>query len=251
MLLSVYADKLSAYCGNVGIAVRRHRRPFRKRKRFPWLLVCIIIPLLAALFAFDRHFIPLLQQYSRTQAQWYLTRVVNEAVTEVLAEEKPTYDTLVKLSKDTDGNITSVESNTRTVNQLKAAVSAAVTAHIGKTETLTVSIPAGTLFGSRFFTGRGPRMEIPVSVSGSVLTTIGSTFTAAGVNQTDHRIEMQIKTSLFIAIPTAYTTTEVTTQFIIAESVLLGKVPDAYTVVEGDQQDTIGRIFDYSAQSEN
>lgn len=201
--------------------------------------------------AFDRHFISLLQQYSRTHAQWYLTCAVNEAVTEVLSEEKPAYAALVNLSKDTEGNITSVETDTRTINRLKAAVSAAIAARIGQKQTMTVSIPMGTLLGSHLFTGRGPRVEIPVSVSGSVLTTINSTFTAAGVNQTDHRIEMEIKTYLSIAIPTAYTTAEVTTSFIIAESVLLGKVPEAYTVVEGDQQDTIGRIFDYSAQTEN
>ena len=201
--------------------------------------------------AFDRHFIPLLQQYSRTHAQWYLTCAVNEAVTEVLSEEKPAYAALVNLSKDTEGNITSVETDTRTINRLKAAVSAAIAARIGQKQTMTVSIPMGTLLGSHLFTGRGPRAEIPVSVSGSVLTTINSTLTAAGVNQTDHRIEMEIKTYLLIAIPTAYTTAEVTTSFIIAESVLLGKVPEAYTVVEGDQQDTIGRIFDYSAQTEN
>ena len=87
-----------------------------------------------------------------------------------------------------------------------------------------------------------------VGVSGGVLTTVDSVFSAAGVNQTTHRIEMTITVDLFIAVPTAHTSVQVETPFVIAESVLLGKVPDAYTVVTGDDQTTTGQIFDYGAE---
>ena len=81
-----------------------------------------------------------------------------------------------------------------------------------------------------------------------MISTVGSVFSAAGVNQTTHRIEMTITVDLFIAVPTAHTSVQVETPFVIAESVLLGKVPDAYTVVTGDDQTTTGQIFDYGAE---
>ena len=200
----------------------------RRRRRRRWLLLLAAALLLAVVVFLDRQLLPLLTQYSKTQAQWRVTRMINEAVTEVLGNSETDYGALVTVTRDSAGNVVSAEADTRRLNMLKAAVTTAVTERIGAEEEMTVAIPVG--------------------VSGGVLTTVDSVFTAAGVNQTTHRIEMKITVDLFIAVPTAHTSVRVETPFIIAESVLLGKVPDAYTVVTGDDQSTTGQIFDYGAE---
>lgn len=220
----------------------------RRRRRRRWLLLLAAALLLAVVVFLDRQLLPLLTQYSKTQAQWRVTRMINEAVTEVLGNSETDYGALVTVTRDSAGNVVSAEADTRRLNMLKAAVTTAVTERIGAEEEMTVAIPVGTLLGSGYFAGRGPFVRIPVGVSGGVLTTVDSVFTAAGVNQTTHRIEMKITVDLFIAVPTAHTSVRVETPFIIAESVLLGKVPDAYTVVTGDDQSTTGQIFDYGAE---
>jgi sporulation protein YunB len=193
----------------------------------------------------------LIRVYSRNQAQWYATKIINEAVTEVLSAENTNYETLVAVSRNGDGAVQAVEVDVATVNRLKAAVSLAVTEQVGERKNVQVDIPLFTFLGSHWLTGRGPFVHIPVSMNGSVLTTVTSTFTEAGINQTSHRIEMQIKTNMEIAIPTGHTSVSVETPFIIAESILLGKVPDAFTNVEGDTQDTTGQIFDYRSEMQN
>lgn len=215
------------------------------------MVVIAAIALLLSGLALDRHVIPLIGQYARTRAQWYATRMINEAVTAVLAENQPTYEELVTLSRDGEGNVTSAEANTYMLNQTKAAISLKVAELAQAQRQITASIPLGTLLGSRFFTGRGPTVDIPVSASISVLSDFESTFAAAGINQTSHRIVLDIKATVFLAVPTARTSTEVESTFIIAESILLGKVPDAYTVVENIDEETVGEIFDYGAELEN
>ncbi len=227
------------------------RRLFRKkiprRRILVWLVVAALI---IGLIRLDAQVMPLLRQYTESQAQWFVTKAVNEAVTAAFAEEKPTYSDLVTLTMADDNSVTSLAADTTAVNLLKSRVSVAILDRIGAKERITVSIPLGTLLGSHYFTGRGPFIRIPIGVSGSVLTDIKSEFIAAGINQTRHRLILEVKTKVFAAVPTAHTSVTVDSSFIITESILLGKIPDAYTVVENIDEETVGEIFDYGAQLE-
>ncbi len=222
------------------------RRPFGRHRRMSFGIFILLICLLGTWLILDRQVMPLVVAYSKTKAETHITREINEAVTEVLAELQPEYDRLVTLTRDGEENVTSIETDMRRLNQVKAAVSTEIAERIGSKEKLTVSIPLGTLLGSDLLAGRGPMISIPVSVSGSVITNIISHFESAGVNQTFHRIEMEIYTTVFIAVPTAPTSMKMDTNFIIAESVLLGKVPDSYTSVTGDDRSAQEQIYDFS-----
>ncbi len=223
------------------------RRPFERSRQIKvTALITVLILLLGLGILLDRQIMPIVLQYSKTSAETRITREINEAVTEVLAELQPEYDTLVTLTRDGEENVTSIETDMRRLNQVKARVSTEIADRIGNKEKLLIRIPLGTLFGGDLLAGRGPMISIPVSVSGSVITNIVSHFEAAGVNQTFHRIEMEIYTNVFIAVPTAPTSVKMDTNFIIAESVLLGKVPDSYTSVTGDDRSAQEKIYDFS-----
>lgn len=193
----------------------------------------------------------LLKQYACTQAQWYATRMVNTAVTQVLSELNPQYAQVVQVHKGADDTVTSVQADMQMLNDVKAAISLAVAEQTAQKDTFGVSIPLGTFLGSHLFAGRGPRIHIPVAAQIGLLTDFESSLKAAGINQTAHRIILRVKTTVFLAVPTAHSAVETETSFIIAESILLGKVPEAYTVVENIDEETVGEIFDYGAQIEN
>ena len=232
--------------------LKRRRRPFKKTDiRRVTVLCTVVLLLVASVWFLDRRVIPPLLQYSRTQAERTVTRMLNESVTAVLADTETRYDNLVTVSRDDAGTVTSVEADVRTMNLLKAALSAEIADRTGGRECLIVSIPLGTLLNSRVFGGRGPMIRIPVGMSCGVLTDFESSLDAAGINQTAHRILLRLQADVFLAVPTAHTSADVTTTYIIAESILLGKIPDAYTVVENIDEETVGEIFDYGAQLEN
>lgn len=231
--------------------MKRRVKMFRKkinRRRLAMFFIAVL--LIIGLICLDARAIPLLRQYTENQAKWFVTKAVNEAVTASFAEEKPTYSDLVTLTMADDNSVTSLAADTGAVNLLKSRVSLAILDRIGAKQRITVSIPLGTLLGSHYFTGRGPFIRIPIGVSGSVLTDIKSEFISAGINQTRHRLILEVKTQLFAAVPTAHTSVTVDSSFIITESILLGKIPDAYTVVENIDEETVGEIFDYGAQLE-
>lgn len=137
------------------------------------------------------------------------------------------------MEKDSQGSIVSVEADTVKINALKASVTTEILTQLKKHQNMTVRIPTGTLLNGDLLTGRGPRIPVKISLSGAAATQMSSYFESAGINQTSHRLVMDITVTLYAAIPGNDATTTLETSFIIAETVLVGKVPDTFLDVDG------------------
>jgi len=112
-------------------------------------------------------------------------------------------------------------------------------------DTSTVSIPIGNATGINFLSGKGPKIPLEIIPVGSVSASCGSEFTSAGINQTRHRLTMIVTASVTILLPRDSVTSVVTTEVNIAETVLVGSVPDTYTNIV-DTRDLIEQGIDYA-----
>ena len=218
----------------------------RNRRLSLLRLIALLSGLVILFVVMDSQFRPLIKSYGMTQAKLVATQVVNEAVARVLQGENLKYADLVKVDKDDAGDIISIESDVLKINSLKAEVTTAITDELKNSDRMTVYIPLGTLLNWELFTGRGPKIPVHISINGAALTTMSSQFQSAGINQTNHQIMMSIQVLLYAAIPGYDSSTTVDTDFMIAETVLVGKVPDSFTDVDGDKSDIVGKIFDYT-----
>ena len=225
------------------------RRPYEGgRGRLPARLrVLAVLCLLAGLLIMiERNLRPLIQAYGETAAKWVAMRAVNDGVEKALSASNITYDQLVTVQKDDQGTITSIEADVVQINRLKAAATGAVMDELENYTKQTVEIPFGNLIGGDFFTGRGPYIPIKISMSGTALSVMNSRFTSAGINQTSHQIELEVTVRIYAAIPGFRSSIETTTNYLVAETVLVGEVPDSFTQVDGDQADIVRKIFDYA-----
>ncbi len=230
---------------------KRYRK-FRLHRYAPHKAFWITLLILCGMVIWwDRGALSLVEQYANTAAQRYAVQTVHHKVNDVLETQALAYQDLITVRRDANGWVTSLEADTVEISKLKSAITAAVTAQLGEKQIVTVDIPLGTLLGSRWFGGRGPRIPFAVGVSGTTLTDVYSEFSDAGINQTAHRIILEVKTDVFIALPLANSTVNDHTKFIITENILLGNTPEAYTEVKNDGQDTTGQIFDFQSEIEN
>lgn len=228
---------------------RRHfarRYVVHRRPKGTYRLLAFLCGIIVLCVMIDSHLRPLIKSYGINQAKLVSTQAVNDAVERVMQAENVKYADLVDVAKNTDGDIISIESDVIKINSLKAEVTNAILDELKARESIQVSIPLGTLMDWDLMTGRGPKIPIKISVSGTALTTMSSRFESAGINQTSHQIMMTIEIILYAAIPGFDSSTTVETTFMIAETVLVGKVPDSFTDVDGDKSDLVGKIFDYS-----
>ncbi|MBR3002213.1 MAG: sporulation protein YunB [Clostridia bacterium] len=101
----------------------------------------------------------------------------------------------------------------------------------------------GSFTGLKLLSGRGPRIKITISSIGNVKTDLKSEFSSKGINQTLHRVYLQVDCEVSILTPFDNITKRITNQVLIAEHVIVGHIPDTYYNLEGMTQDDVMEVM--------
>lgn len=172
---------------------------------------------------------PLLESLAATRVSNTVNRIIFEAVDEAIANGEISYEQLISFEKDNEGKITAVHSNMAVCNRLQAEILDIILARIDQVSARELSIPIGTLSGSSLLAGRGPRISVRMESVGSSTAKFQNEFIDAGINQTKHQIVLNIDVYVSILLPGFTTVTQVSNAVTVAETVIVGSVPDTYT----------------------
>lgn len=212
------------------MSFRRYRRRNVKLlyKIFIFLMVLLIIFVLL-----DAQVRPLVKKLAASQASSIATLVINDAINDVMEEEGVTYDDLVTIEYDSNENVTAIKTDIIKINKLKAKISTKISESLSKVQNRAIYIPIGSLFGNDFLTGRGPKINLKISLAGSATTQITNRLQSAGINQSLHQIMLNIDTNIYVVMSGANTVTNVKTNVCIAQTVIVGLVPQTYADING------------------
>ncbi len=224
-------------------------RYHKEKKKNKPLRIFLIISLLLILFIFiiDLRIRPLIQKTSQYQSEIIATSIITNTVYSTMTSDKFGYDELVKLSRNSQGNVTSVENNMYDINRLHAYITNNINNEYDKISKKTIIISLGSLSGFNLFYGRGPDLVFKLDPIGSARTAMISKFTSAGVNQTLHEIILEVQCDVSAIIPGYTTVVNVNTQYIIASTIIVGDIPESFTYITGDNRDDLSKIVDYKA----
>ena len=200
-----------------------HRAPARLFK----LLAVLILLVLACMSAYQMR--SMLTRLATAKVSNAVNRIVTEAVNEAIDDGDFQYDQLISFEKDNDGKITAVKCNMPEFNRLQSMILKQVLERISEVSTRDLSIPVGTLTGADLLAGRGPLITVRMQSVGSSTAYLKNQFTSAGINQTKHQILLNVDVYVSILLPTFTTTTKVSNSLTVAETVIVGSVPDSYT----------------------
>lgn len=153
---------------------------------------------------------------------------VNSAIADILASGDYDGDYFVSFEKNSSGEITAISSNMARINALSAQILDRVVGAATDTHTLTVKIPAGNLTGISLLMGRGPAVPVQIIVLTSSRVEFSNSIVTAGINQTKHQINLNVIVDIDILIPWGTESAQVVTEVLIADTVVVGKVPDTY-----------------------
>jgi len=190
---------------------------------------------------------PLVYTYAKSYAETLFLNSANRSVVDILRQEEISYNDIVKLSKSESGYVTSLEIGTTEINLLKSLISNEISDILIEKEYYDLKIPIGTLTGSEYLTGIGPRITFKMQATATAIVDFNSKFYSAGINQVLHQILINIKVNGNILMLGCTETFSVETNTIAAQTVIVGLTPDAFTnVIEGTGGGAIvGDIFDY------
>ena len=165
------------------------------------------------------------------------TKISNEQATSVMANYN--YEDLVNISKDEDGNVKMISANMITINEIISDIPILIQEELEKADNSKFYIKLGSFTGTKLLAGRGPNVEIKMSSVGSVETDLKSQFSEAGINQTLHRIYLEVRCNVTILTPFDNIEEQIVNQVLLAEGVIVGNIPDTYYNLHGIQDDNL------------
>ena len=174
---------------------------------------------------------PIFNALCEDKAKSIATIISNNEATNVMKDH--TYDELFTIEKDNDGNITMIKSNVIPINEIISDVAVKIQNSINERGKENIKIAIGSFTGSKLLSGRGPGIPIKISSIGNVETDLRSEFSAQGINQTLHRVYLQVDCEVSILTPYNTISEKVSNQVLLIENVIVGKIPNTYYNFDG------------------
>lgn len=174
---------------------------------------------------------PVFEKLCEDEAKSIATLVTNEKATEVM--NKHNYEEMFTIEKDSSGNITMVKSNIYPINDIISDAARKIQEDLNSRGKEDIEIPLGSFSGIKLLAGRGPGVKIKISSIGNIDTDLRSEFTAKGINQTLHRVYLQVNCEVSILTPFKDITKSISNQVLLIENVIMGKIPETYYNIEG------------------
>ena len=160
-------------------------------------------------------------------------RAMNDAILESMGDET-NYARLIQVHESAD-RVYMLQANTHKMNILAADCAEAAQERIAQMGDQGISIPLGTITGISFLAGKGPSVKVSFSPAGSVQSEFSSEFISSGINQTLYRVNLRLIASVRLVMPGVSETVSVQAEAAIAESIIVGDVPEVYTNVASEE----------------
>ncbi len=222
---------MTAYNPLKGVAAVERLRYLRltgRQKALIWITLAFAL-LLGLTIAAVLHMKPIVVNLATARTSNTVNRIVVAAINDAVDSGRIDYGRLVDFDKDTEGRVTALKSNMAEFNRLQAAIADDILQRMAEVSTTDLSIPIGTLTGSPLLAGRGPCLHVRMQSVGTATARFDNQFSSAGINQTRHRIILDVDVHVSILLPGLTTYTKVSNEISVAETVIVGGVPDTYT----------------------
>ena len=200
-----------------------------KRRRKWKLLVALILALAVwAFLGLRSRLWPVVRSLARTQVTNTASDLINDAILEQIMEGQIQYDRIVYFEKDLNGRITALKTNMAEVNRLKTETLNIINDEIMAEDSENLGVSLGSLILPEFFSGKGPSIPVRIMAIRNSDASFQSEFTDAGINQTLQKLRMDVLVDVTILVLGQTETFTVSSQMVVAETIIVGDVPATY-----------------------
>ena len=207
-----------------------NKRSNNKNNRTKKIIIILMI-IIFIVVSLIKGVIPVFNQLCIDKAKSVATIICNRETTKSVQGYE--YSDFIIIHKDKEENIIMLESNVININVVISDIAEKIQVEINNIQTEDILISLGSFTGFSLLSGRGPKIPIRISTIGNVSTNFKSEFIEKGINQTLHRLYLEIECEISILTPFNTVTEQITNQFIVAENLLMGIIPNSYYNLEG------------------
>ena len=206
--------------------IKKYSRRVRRR-RFLRRALLLLLLLLALFLLIDRNFRPLVFSLAEARSAAMASQVLSGALAEA-TQDGVTYEDLMNVKMDQSGQVALLSANTMAMNRLATRAGDAALRRLNNMSSERVTVPLGAVLGTTLFSGSGPGVPVSIVPIGSIFTDFATEFEACGINQTRHKVYLQVTANIRIVIPTGAKTTQVSANMLVEESIIVGRVPEGF-----------------------
>ena len=196
------------------------------------MLVVLVVVLSVYSFNVARNnLIDFVDEYTSANITAELVDGINNAVLKILSDNDAyqNYDNFIEISVGTDGNVSLINVNMLMVNLLLCDLTEKTQINVNNLcKEKIYNVPFYAITGSLMLAQLGKNIEIEVKPIGHVECKLSSKFDGVSVNQTRHSIFVDITARVKMILPLYVKDLYVSTKIVVAESVIVGKVPEMY-----------------------
>jgi sporulation protein YunB len=195
------------------------------KARILLIMAIIMINLTIFIYIFDKTLMPTVMAVADAEMRAKATEIVNRAIINEYSNQF-NYDQVIRVDKDSEGNIVMLKADTLKMNKIACDVSLESQKQLMKLGEVGIKVPIGYITRNNILSNYGPSITIKMQPLGHVETKYSSEFESAGINQTRHKIYVKVKTTVRVIIPLKSNDIEVTNEIPIAETIIVGKTPN-------------------------
>ncbi len=197
-----------------------------------WVRRAVLAALLTALILLllERNLESVILDMAYARAEAMAVEYIHEAVRDVM-EEAVTYEDMMTVQTDREGRVTMLQANAVRMNELATVTALEAQSKLESAEAQSIAIPLGAALGVPFLSALGPRIRVHIVPVSAVSAAFSTEFESAGINQTRHKIYLSLRTTVRLVIPSGARQVSLGSQVLIAESIIVGEVPQSYVQV--------------------
>ena len=214
--------------------IMRRRRKNGRRLALAMLILIVAVGLGLLTIRFQRIFM----EYAVNVCEDSAIQEINTLMEDEVFSHPDEFADLVVLERDSDNRITALRTDIIAVGKVKARIVNGLFDRLDYLEETQTEVPLGTVFAPNLFTGMGPRVKVGLAGLAQMEARFVSAFTSAGINQTRHRILIEVHAGFRILTPFG------------GDTVIVGTVPERYAYISGSGSDLLGEIRDYEENSD-
>lgn len=200
----------------------------KHKRRFIAAAAAILLAAAALLSVIEIRLKSLRTEFAAAEAQNTAASAVSDGLERTLAQYRINYDDVVDFTYDGSGSIKSLSVDIITLNTLGNAIGKNIDEDVKDIKSYKVLIPLTLLFGEELTSGIGVKIPFYITMKGSSSNKFTDSFEAAGVNQTRHRIMLEVNVSMYILFGGKMTEVEYKSNVCVAESIIIGATPSTF-----------------------
>jgi len=209
----------------------------------PFVLFCIVIILvIISSIYLVRSITPTIEIACESRAKAIGVQITEETVKEII--ENVEYESLMHITYNDQGKIIAINANIIELNKLSAEISYKIQEKLNSLDKVSVEIPMGGMLGLNMFAGYGPDVKIKLVPMGNIEAKFETEFASQGINQTKHTIYMNIQSTITVVAPFIGSSVKCNSTVTVAETIIVGDIPDTYYNVENLEDATQSGILD-------